>query len=85
MRKRIAVLIVAVVIALFAVIRFRVMIMEEIQTQLSANLRDVANQNIITMENALNKKRDLLNQLAAQIESKYEQLLMYLPETVLLM
>ncbi len=74
MRKRIAVLIVAVVIALFAVIRFRVMIMEEIQTQLSANLRDVANQNIITMENALNKKRDLLNQLAAQIESKYKQL-----------
>lgn len=74
MRKRIAVLIVAVVVALFAVVRFRVMIMEEIQTQLSANLRDVANQNIITMENALNKKRDLLNQLAAQIESKYENL-----------
>ncbi len=74
MRKRMAVLIVAVVIALFAVVRFRVMMVEEIQEQLSANLRDVANQNIITMENALNDKRDLLNQLAAQIEEKYEQI-----------
>lgn len=74
MRKRMAVLIVAVVIALLAVVRFRVMMVEEIQEQLSANLRDVANQNIITMENALNDKRDLLNQLATQIEKKYEQI-----------
>lgn len=74
MRKRMAVLIVAVVIALLAVVRFRVMMVEEIQEQLSANLRDVANQNIITMENALNDKRDLLNHLAAQIEKKYEQI-----------
>ncbi len=74
MRKRIAVLIIAVVIALLAVVWFRVMMVEEIQEQLSANLRDVANQNIITMENALNDKRDLLNELAAQIERKYDQL-----------
>ena len=74
MRKRIAVLITAVIIALLAVVRFRVMMVEEIQNQLSANLRDVANQNIVTMENALNDKKDLLKELAAQIERKYKQI-----------
>lgn len=74
MRKRIAVLVIAVAIALFAIMRFRVMMVEEIQTQLFVNLKDVANQNIITMESALNDKKDLLEDLASQIELKYNEL-----------
>lgn len=71
MRKRIIVLLVALVIAVLAIVRFRLLIIDEIQTQITANLKDVANQNIITMENALNDKQDLLTELAGQIELKY--------------
>ncbi len=70
MRKRIIVLLVALAIAFLAIVRFRLLIIDEIQTQISANLKDVANQNIITMENALNDKKDLLEDLANQIEAK---------------
>lgn len=71
MRKRIMVLLVALVIAILAIVRFRLLIIDEIQTQITANLKDVANQNIITMENALNDKQDLLKELAFQVESKF--------------
>lgn len=71
MRKRIVVLIVALVIAILAIVRFRLLIIDEIHTQISANLKDVATQNIITMENALNDKRELLEELANQIEAKH--------------
>lgn len=70
MRKRIIVLLMALAIAFLAIVRFRLLIIDEIQTQISANLKDVANQNIITMENALNDKKDLLVDLANQIETK---------------
>lgn len=70
MRKRIIVLLVALAIAFLAIVRFRLLIIDEIQTQISANLKDVANQNIITMEKALNDKQDLLEDLANQIEAK---------------
>ncbi len=72
MRKRIVVLIVALIIAILAIVRFRLLIIDEIQTQISENLQDVANQNIITMENALNDKQDFLTELAEQIEVKYD-------------
>lgn len=73
MRKRIAVLIVSLVIAILAIVRFRLLIIEEIQTQITANLKDVANQNIITMENTLNDKQDFLMELAVQIEARYSE------------
>ncbi len=74
MRKRIAVLIIALVIAILCVVRYRFLLVEEVQEQLSANLKDVATQNIITMEKTLNDNFNLLQQLADQIETKYENI-----------
>lgn len=74
MRKRISVLIIALVIAILCVIKYRMLLVEEIQKQLSANLKDVATQNIITMEKTLNDNCNLLQELANQIEAKYENI-----------
>lgn len=74
MRKRIFVLIIALVIAILCVVKYRMLLVEEIQEQLSANLKDVATQNIITMEKTLNDNCSLLQELANQIEAKYENI-----------
>ena len=74
MRKRIAVLVVALVIAILAVGQYRYLIVEEIQKQLLENLKDVANQNIVTMEDVLKDNSQLLSELAVQIEKKYDNI-----------
>lgn len=74
MRKRIAVLVVALVIAILAVVQYRFLIVEEIQKQLLENLKDVANQNIVTMEDVLQDNCQLLSELAIQIERKYDDI-----------
>lgn len=74
MRYRIVVLIVALVISVIAIIYYRFVIIDEMQVQLTDNLKDVAFQNKITMEKELNDKQELLEGIANQIEVNYQQI-----------
>lgn len=73
MRFRIAVLIVAFLFTVIALIFYRNMISEKLHQQLIENLKDVAIQNKITMEEELNDKQELLESIAHRIEKDYTQ------------
>ncbi len=68
-KKRFIVLIIVVIISVFAIIQSRSLITSEIQVQLFGNLKDVAIQNKITMENLLNDKLELLIHISEHIDS----------------
>lgn len=73
-RKKIAVWTGVLIIAICAMMAFRMLIISEMQKQLSANLQDVANQNKITMEKELNSNQALMLEIAEQLEAEYTDL-----------
>ena len=74
MRFRIAVLIISFIFTGVALMFFRNILSEEMHHQLTENLKDVAIQNKITMEEELNDKQELLEGIAQQIELEYTKL-----------
>lgn len=69
-KKRFVVVMIALIISLLAVVRSRMLIVDEIQVQLFENLKDVAVQNEITMEKMLSERQEVLLNIAEQIKNK---------------